>query len=122
MLTKETFQEVLAAFSINFGLKFKDEDEARGYKTLVYNSLKTEITDQDFKERAGNIMQQTTNKDWNDAYGYGGKPSVKDWIDAFIPPEQWIEQEQNYKCSITGANLVRRVMVKVSDQLKITKV
>jgi hypothetical protein len=121
MLTKETFQEVLAAFSINFGLKFKDEDEAKAYKTLIYNSLKTEITDQDFKERAGNIMQQTTNKDWNDAYGYGGKPSVKDWIDAFIPPEQWIEQEQNYKCSITGANLVRRVMVKVNNQLKVTK-
>ena len=121
MLSKKTFQEVLAAFSINFGLKFKDEDEAKAYKTLVYNSLKTEITDQDFKERAGNIMQQTTNKDWNEAYGYGGKPSVKDWIDALVPPEEWIEQEQNYKCSITGANLVRRVMVKVSDQLKITK-
>lgn len=130
MLTKETFQEVLAAFSINFGLKFKDENEARAYKTLVYNSLKTEITDQDFKERAGNIMQQTTTKDWNEAYGYGGKPSVKDWIDAFTPPEKWIEQEENYKCSITGANLVRRVMVKVErkttieqvgNQLKITK-
>lgn len=121
MLTKETFQKVLAAFSINFGLKFKDEDEAKAYKILVYNSLKKEIMDQDFKERAKNIMKQISNKDWNDAYGYGGKPSVKDWIDAFIPPEQWIEQEQNYKCSITGANLVRRVMVKVGNQLKITK-
>jgi len=88
MLTKKTFQEVLAAFSINFGLKFKDEDEARAYKTLIYNSLKTEITDQDFKERARNIMQQTTNKDWNDAYGYGGKPSVKDWIEAYAPPKK----------------------------------
>ena len=66
-------------------------------------------------------MEQTTTKDWNEAYGYGGKPSLKDWIDAFIPPEKWIEQEQNYKCSITGANLVRRVMIKVGNQLTITK-
>ena len=120
MLSEKIFQEVLAMFSINFGFEIKGDD-GKIYKRMVYDALKSEVSDQDFKERAGNIMQQTTNKDWNDAYGYGGKPSLKDWIDAFTPPEKWIEQEQNYKCSITGANLVRRVMVKVGNQLTITE-
>ena len=129
MLSEKIFQEVLAMFSINFGFEIKGDD-GKIYKRMVYDALKSEVSDQDFKERAGNIMQQTTSKDWNEAYGYGGKPPLKDWIDVFIPPEKWIEQEQNYKCSITGANLVRRVMVKVErkttieqvgNKLKITK-
>lgn len=122
MLSKKTFQEVLATFSVNFGFKFKTEEEAEAYKLLIYDGLKNIVDDDNFKQRADSIISNTTTKDWNDAYLYsGGKPSKKDWIDAFEMKPQWIKKDEHYKEPITGANCVRQVRVKVGNQLTINE-
>ena len=41
--------------------------------------------------------------DWNKAYGFKGRPALKDWLNAFIP--KTIEKTRYKICPITGANL-----------------
>jgi len=125
MLDNEIFTKRFLLLSENFGFEASPE-----YQLAVFAALKDQITTDQFLEGTTWQILNVKGEEWNKAYGYRGKPTIADWIDALVPPEEWIEQEQNYKCSITGANLVRRFMVKVqrqttiqqvSNQLKITK-
>jgi hypothetical protein len=116
MLDNKTFTKRFLLLSENFGFEASPE-----YQAMVFTSLKDQITTDQFLEGTTWQILNVKAEEWNKAYSYRGKPTIADWVSALVPPEQWIEQEQNYKCSITGANLVRRVMVKVSDQLKIEK-
>lgn len=120
MLSKETFLQVLATFSVNFGFKFYNDEEATSYKLVIYDKLKNIVDDYHFKKRADSIILNTSSKDWNDAYKYtGGKPSAKDWIEAFEMKPQWIKKDEYYIEPNTGANCVKQIMVKVGNQLTI---
>ena len=50
------------------------------------------------------ILEDTSKETWNKAYGFKGRPAVKDWLDAFIP--KIIEKSRHKECKITGAILV----------------
>lgn len=125
MLNNKTFTERFLLLSENFGFEASPQ-----YQAMVFTALKDQITTDQFLEGTTWQILNVKAEEWNKVYGYRGKPPIADWVSALIPPEKWIEQEQNYKCSITGANLVRRVMVKVErkttieqvgNKLKITK-
>lgn len=73
------------------------------YTEMVYGALKDKLTDKRFLDTCNNLLKETTKDDWNKAYGFKGRPAVKDWIDAFIPKA--IEKSRYVKCKITGANL-----------------
>ena len=73
------------------------------YTEMVYGALKDRLTDKRFLDTCNNILKETTKDDWNKAYGFKGRPAVKDWVDAFIPKA--IEKSRHVKCPITGANL-----------------
>ena len=118
MLSKKTFQEVLAMFAVNFGFQVDGED-GQLYKRMIYGALSDKITDEIFKQKANLVIQKVSLHDWNESYGYKGKPSVADWIDVFVPKKQTIEKEEYYKCKITGATLVRRVIIEANNQLKL---
>jgi hypothetical protein len=116
MLSKELFQKILASFAINFGFELKGDD-GRIYKSMVYEALKNKVDDERFSFVANGVLEQTTLKDWNEAYGYKGKPSLADWLETFKP--KMIEKTEYYKCDITGAMLAKRVLVQENQQLKI---
>ena len=73
------------------------------YTEMVYGALKDRLTDKRFLDTCNNLLKETTKDDWNKAYGFKGRPAVKDWVDAFIPKA--IEKSRYVKCKITGANL-----------------
>jgi hypothetical protein len=118
MLSKNTFQEILAMFSVNFGFEVNG-DNGKIYKKLVYDSLCDKTNDELFKQKANLVLQKVSLHDWNESYGYRGKPSVADWLDVFVPKKQMVEKTEYYKCKITGATLVRRVLIEVNNQLKL---
>lgn len=118
MLSKNTFQEIVAMFSVNFGFEVSGDD-GKIYKKLVYESLCDKTTDEFFKQKANLVLQKVSLNNWNESYGYKGKPSVADWLDVFVPKKQLVEKTEYCKCKITGAMLAKRVMVEVSNQLKL---
>ena len=73
------------------------------YTEMVYGALKDKLTDKRFLDTCNYLLKETTKDDWNKAYGFKGRPAVKDWVDAFIPKA--IEKERYVKCPITDANL-----------------
>ena len=73
------------------------------YTEMVYGALKDKLTDKRFLDTCNNLLKETTKDDWNKAYGFKGRPAVKDWVDAFIPKA--IEKSRYVKCKITGVNL-----------------
>lgn len=98
MLNLKTFLKGFYMFIENF--EFTNSEL---YSEMVYNSLKDKLTDKRFLDTCNNILKETTKDDWNKAYGFKGRPAVKDWIDAFIPKP--IEKERYKKCPTTGAML-----------------
>ncbi|MFZ9376746.1 MAG: hypothetical protein ACO25K_06450 [Candidatus Fonsibacter ubiquis] len=79
------------------------------YQEMVYNCLKDELNDQMFLDHCTYILKNTTKKEWNEAYGYRGRPALKDWLDNFIPEKEEITV---YKiCPQTGARLVERTKI-----------
>jgi len=118
MLSKNTFQEVIAMFAVNFGFQVDGED-GQIYKRMIYGSLSDKTNDDLFKQKANLVLQKVSLHDWNESYGYKGKPSVADWLDVFVPKKQMVEKIEYYKCKITGAMLAKRVLVEVNNQLKL---
>lgn len=114
MLNPLVFAKTLALFSEIYGFEY-----SKGYSSLVYESLREKTNDKDFQDASKHILQETKLTDWNKAYGFKGKPAIADWVEAFVLKKQFIEKTEYYKCSITGANLVRRVMVEAGNQLTI---
>jgi hypothetical protein len=62
------------------------------------------------------ILKDTSKETWNKAYGFKGRPAVKDWLDAFIPSV--VEKTRHVKCKITGAILVERFFDYPDDYLE----
>lgn len=73
------------------------------YQKLIYDALKNKLTDERFLKSCNGILAETTKEDWNKAYGFKGRPAVKDWVDAMIPKP--IEKSRYVECKITGAML-----------------
>jgi hypothetical protein len=83
MITIKTFNKGFG----NIQLVFEFQPDPV-YQNLIYNALKEKLNDKLFLDTCNNILQSTTKEDWNNAYGYKGRPAVADWLDAFIPKMQ----------------------------------
>jgi hypothetical protein len=73
------------------------------YTEMIYDALKDKINDKMFLDCCNGILFTTSKQEWCKAYGFKGRPAVKDWLDVFIPKA--IEKTRYKICSITGANL-----------------
>jgi hypothetical protein len=98
MLNIQTFLKGFHLFKENF-----DFDNSKSYTEMVYNALKDKLTDERFLKSCNSILASTSKDDWNKAYGFKGRPAIKDWLNAMVP--QVIEKSRYVKCKITGAML-----------------
>lgn len=101
MLKIETFTQGFKKMQLSF--EFEPNLE---YQGMIYDSLKEKINDKMFMDACNAILKDTSKETWNKAYGFKGRPAVKDWLDAFIPSV--VEKTRYVKCKITGAILVER--------------
>lgn len=101
MLKIETFTQGFKKMQLSF--EFEPNLE---YQGMIFDSLKEKINDKMFIDSCNAILKDTSKETWNKAYGFKGRPAVKDWLDAFIP--NVIEKTRYVKCKITGAILVER--------------
>lgn len=101
MLKIETFTQGFKKMQLSF--EFEPNLE---YQGMIYDSLKEKINDKMFMDACNAILKDTSKETWNKAYGFKGRPAVKDWLDAFIPSV--VEKKRYVKCKITGAILVER--------------
>lgn len=98
MLTIKIFNDGFKKIQTIF--EFQPEPD---YQKMIFDALKDKVNDQIFIDSCNEILKQTSKDDWNKAYGFKGRPALKDWLDAFIPKA--IEKTRSKICPITGANL-----------------
>ena len=98
MLTIKIFNDGFKKIQTIF--EFQPEPD---YQKMIIDALKYKVNDQIFIDSCNEILKQTSKDDWNKAYGFKGRPALKDWLDAFIP--KTIEKTKYKICPITGANL-----------------
>lgn len=98
MLTIKIFNDGFKKIQTIF--EFQPEPD---YQKMIFDALKDKVNDQIFIDSCNEILKQTSKDDWNKAYGFKGRPALKDWLDAFIP--KTIEKTRSKICPITGANL-----------------
>lgn len=98
MLTIKIFNDGFKKIQTIF--EFQPESD---YQKMIFDALKDKVNDQIFIDSCNEILKQTSKDDWNKAYGFKGRPALKDWLDAFIP--KTIEKTRSKICPITGANL-----------------
>lgn len=98
MLTIKIFNDGFKKIQTIF--EFQPEPD---YQKMIFDALKYKVNDQIFIDSCNEILKQTSKDDWNKAYGFKGRPALKDWLDAFIP--KTIEKTRYKICPITGANL-----------------
>lgn len=111
MLKIETFTQGFKKMQLSF--EFEPNLE---YQGMIYDSLKEKINDKMFMDSCNAILKDTSKETWNKAYGFKGRPAVKDWLDAFIPSV--VEKTRYVKCKITGAILVERFFDYPDDYLE----
>lgn len=111
MLSEQIFKESLAYLCQNFNFQVSPE-----YIKIVYNSLKEKVSDTRMEKVTKNIIEKTTQVEWNKDFGFGGRPAVADWIDAYEIKS--IKKTEYYKCSITGATLAREVWALPEQEIK----
>lgn len=111
MLKIETFTQGFKKMQLSF--EFEPNLE---YQGMIFDSLKEKINDKMFIDSCNAILKDTSKETWNKAYGFKGRPAVKDWLDAFIP--NVIEKTRYVKCKITGAILVERFFDYPEDYLE----
>jgi hypothetical protein len=99
MLKIETFTQGFKKMQLSF--EFEPNLE---YQGMIFDSLKEKINNQMFMDSCNAILEDTSKETWNKAYGFKGRPAVKDWLDAFIP--KVVEKSRSKECKITGAILV----------------
>jgi hypothetical protein len=95
MINAEIFITGFKKFQLSF-----EFDPSREYQDMVYNALKDKINDEIFIETCRNILKTTTKQEWNQAYGYKGRPALADWINSFVP--KMIKTGNLVKCKITN--------------------
>ena len=96
-----TFEKFLKGFHLIKEVFEFDSSEI--YIDAVYNALKDDMTDRSFIDICNNILKEVSKEDWNKAYGFKGRPAIRDWIDAFVPAV--VEKTRYVTCKITGAML-----------------
>jgi len=79
-------------------------DPSTEYQEMVYDALKDQLNDQMFLETCSDILKTISKKEWNEAYGFKGRPALVDWLKAFIPKKKPISIYKT--CPQTGARLV----------------
>lgn len=79
MLKNDVFTQQFRLLAENFNFNFSVE-----YQLAVFEAIKS-ITNERMIETTKGVMLSTTMKDWNEAYGFKGKPAVADWIEVFLP-------------------------------------
>lgn len=94
------FYKLVACFEFNY------DDH---YLQMVYDALKDQINDQMFLETCSDILKTISKKEWNEAYGFKGRPALVDWLKAFIPKK--IDKRVYENCPITGARLAKNISV-----------
>jgi hypothetical protein len=77
MITKDLFKERILYLELNFNVKCEP-----AYIKFIYQSATDKFSDDDVRYGFTEIFKMTK-KEWNDLYGYGGKPAVADWINFF---------------------------------------
>ena len=85
------FYKLVASFEFSFD---------KIYTQMIYDALKDKINDEIFIETCRNILKTITKQEWNEAYGYKGRPALADWINAFVP--KMIKTGNLVKCKITN--------------------
>jgi hypothetical protein len=85
------FYKLVASFEFSFD---------KIYTQMIYDALKDKINDEIFIDTCRNILKTTTKQEWNEAYGYKGRPALADWINAFVPKMQ--KTGNLVKCKITN--------------------
>ena len=98
MLTIKIFNDGFKKFQLNF--EFQPDPE---YQAMIYGALKNKLTDKRYLDTCNAILEGTSKQDWNEAYGFKGRPAIADWLDVFIPKP--VEKTRYVKCPLTGANL-----------------
>ena len=98
MLNLNTFLKGFHLFKENF-----EFSSTESYTESVYNALKNKLTDKRYLDTCTAILEGTSKQDWNEAYGFKGRPAIADWLDVFIPKP--VEKTRYVKCPLTGANL-----------------
>lgn len=77
MITEKLFRERMSYLELNFNVKCE-----KPYLKFVYHSTKDKFDDEDVRYGFNELFKKTT-ENWNKAYGYGGRPSIADWISYF---------------------------------------
>lgn len=98
MLTIKIFNDGFKKFQLNF--EFQPDPE---YQAMIYCALKNKLTDKRYLDTCNAILEGTSKQDWNEAYGFKGRPAIADWLDVFIPKP--VEKTRYVKCPLTGAKL-----------------
>ena len=98
MLTIKIFNDGFKKFQLNF--EFQPDPE---YQAMIYGALKNKLTDKRYLDTCNAILEGTSKQDWNEAYGFKGRPAIADWLDVFIPKP--VEKTRYVKCPLTGAKL-----------------
>jgi hypothetical protein len=96
MLNFNTFLKGFHLFKENF-----EFSSSELYTESVYNALKNKLTDKRYLDTCTAILEGTSKQDWNEAYGFKGRPAIADWLDVFIPKP--VEKKRYNLCEKTGA-------------------
>lgn len=104
MLEYSIWLKGFKAIQINFDFEAPDS-----YIDMVFESIKDKTNNEMFLDACYKTIQQMNKQEWNKLYGYKGRPTVNDWVEAVVP--KMIEKTIYEKCKITGANLVKRILV-----------
>lgn len=99
MINPKEFLKGLHLLKENF-----EFDISKEYTKMIYDTLKDKLDDKMFIDSCNNILQSTNKEEWNQAYGFKGRPAVKDWLDAFIPSP--VVKKRHKICQFTTASLV----------------
>lgn len=95
-LDRTTFNKMLDTLAKFFEFS---RDTSLEYDTMVFDALQAKISEEMFIKTCKDILETTSKDEWNKAYGFKGRPALKDWIDAFVPKMQVVGRK---KCKITG--------------------
>jgi hypothetical protein len=108
MVNLETLKNFISITGINF--QFETQEDYKPIIFAVYEKIK-DCDIETIKNKFENLWK-ITNKEWNDEYGYRGRPSIGRWLEILVEKpltdeeieKRKIEYEENlrFKASIIG--------------------
>lgn len=98
MINETLFKERMSYLELNFNVEFDSK-----YLKFIYQSTRDKFDDDDVNYGFKELFKKTSDE-WNRIYGYGGRPSLADWIGFFRikkdAEKQRIENERLRKIRI----------------------